>query len=145
MVRSVLDWIGRFATIQAIIQSQFFQTWFWPMAGGLATAVSGLLQGVPVIWALMAGLIAFAAVTIGMLAVITLRIQTSPQNKLMSKVVFHCDLTPKEAPLLGNRQQRRALAKYSEPTLLSSSQIVPNVNRTLDNAQLGVELTNNSW
>ena len=119
--KPALDWIGRITTIQAIIQSQFFHTWFWPMAGGLATTISGILQGVPVMWALMAGMIAFAAVTLGLLAVIALRIQTSPQNKLLSKVVFHCDLTPKEAPLLGTRQQRRALAKHSEPAILSSS------------------------
>lgn len=144
MLKSAIDWIGRFTTLQAIIQSQFFQTWFWPMAGGLATTVSGLLQGVPVMWALMAGTIAFAAVTLGMIAVIALRIQTSPQNKLIYKVVFHHDLTPCEAPLIGTRQQRRANARQASQ-MISKTQIVPNVNRTLDKGQLGVEVTNNSY
>ena len=141
MFKTLVDWIGRFATIQAIVQSQFLQTWFWPMVGGLATTVSGLLQGVPVMWALMAGTIAFASVTVGMLALIGVRMQLSPQNKLLHKVIFHHDLTPREAPLIGTRQQRRA----QERQILSKSQVVPNVNRTLDKSQLGLELTNNAF
>ena len=144
ILRGVVDWAGRATTIQTIIQSQFLQTWFWPMLSGLIVIASGILQREPVMWALMAGMIAFAAVTVGMLAVIALRVQTSPQNKLLNKVVLHHDLTPREAPLLGTRQQRRAHDRESRQ-MLSSSQIVPNVNRTLDKVQLGVELTNNSY
>ncbi len=137
----VVDWLGRFTTLQAIIQSQFLHTWFWPMSSAIVVAGSGVWQHEPIMWALMAGTIAFAAVTMGMLAVIGLRMQTSPQNKLMMKVVFHQDLTPREAPLIGTRQQRRS----HDRQMLSSSQIVQNVSRTLDKVQLGVELTNNAF
>src|SRR5690242_12940506 len=123
--RSLLDWIGRAVTLQGVIHSQFFQTWFWPLLSAIATGLAGIAEHQSLMWVLMAAAIAFAAVTIGMVAVIALRVQTSPQNKLLSKVVFHHDLTPREAPLLGTRQQRRAKARQ-EHQMISSSQIVPN-------------------
>jgi hypothetical protein len=141
--RVILDWIGRILTFQTIVV--FAQTWLWPVVGGVITTIAGILQGVPIMWALMAGAVTFAMVTVGMLAIMGMRTQLSPQNKLMHKVVFQHDLTPCEAPLIGTRQQRRAQSKQGEIQMLSKSQIVPNVNRTLDKAQLGVEVTNTSF
>ena len=106
--------------IHTIIQMEFVQTWLLPVVWTMITGASGVLGGLPLMWVLMASAIVFAAITTAVLAIWALRAQTSPQNRLTSKAVFHCDLTPREAPLIGNRQVRRAQGKQT-PKILSSS------------------------
>lgn len=145
IVRALLDWISRWFTIQSLINSEIFHTWFWPLLGAVVTGASGIGGGVAIMWALVAAAITFAAITLGLLGVFALRVQNSPQNKLAVKTIFNCDLTPREAPLFGNRHQRRSALAREAPKMLSSSQIDPSANRTMDKAQLGVEITNNAF
>ena len=77
-------------------------------------------------------------------AVILYLERRNPVNKLQYIIIFQMDLTPAPRPEIGNRQQRRAAPK-GELVMLASNQVDMRVQRTLDRAQLGVELTNASF
>src|SRR5258708_25505984 len=102
-----LEWFGRAHAIHAILQTEFVRTWLLPLLSSVLTGTSGAIGGIPLMWVMMASAIVFAAVTLGSMGALGLRVQTSPQNKLAYKTVFHCDFTPREMPLIGNRHQRR--------------------------------------
>jgi hypothetical protein len=97
-------------------------------------------------WILVAMSIVFAAVMAGVMMVSFYVERRSPQNKLQTVVAFSCDLTPAATqpmlPFSANRAQRRAQKATGEVIKLSSTQIHPSVPRTLDKAQLGLDVVN---
>jgi hypothetical protein len=136
--KRALEYVGIGHSIHTVVQTEFFQTWLIPLGSTMLTGAAGAGQA-PLMWVITASSIVFATTTIGLAGMWALRAQNSPQNKLTYKPVFHCDLTPREAPLIGNRQRRRS---QGPPLMLSSTQLNPNVTRTLDKVQVGVEITN---
>lgn len=139
--KRALEYVAYGHSVHTILQTEFVRTWLLPSVLSAMTGTYGINDGVSLMWVLMASALVFMAVTLTTAGIMLLRIQSTPQNKMLFKAVFHCDLTPREAPLIGNRHQRRAQNKQV-PQMLSSTQVDPNVSRTLDVAQIGVEVTN---
>lgn len=123
-----LDWIGRWQTVQAIIQSEFIRTILWPVIYAILTAVAGYWGNFPLMWVLVAVAVVFASVAHGILRSSEYRERKNPLNKLRYiSTAVNYDLTQLPSP---NRQQRR------------SGKIAQIVPRTLDKIQIGVHLRN---
>jgi hypothetical protein len=106
-------------------------------------AVAGYFQALPIMWIVMATtLTAMGTVVTGAVVIYYLE-RKDPLNKLANFVVFQLDLTRAPRAETGNRQQRRG-QRTAEGLMLGSQQVDPRVPRTMDKAQLGVEVTNNS-
>ena len=129
--KRLLEWVGTGHSIHILLQTELVRAWLFPLGSAVLTGTSGVLGGIPLMWVLMASAVVFVTITLATVGIMALRIQSSPQNKLVYRTVFHCDLTPREAALIGNRQQRRAQGKQAH-TILSSTQLDPCVSRTID-------------
>jgi hypothetical protein len=139
----VLEWLGRLETIHVLITSDFVRTLLLPTAATAAGAVSGWLQGIPIMWVLVGSSLIFMAVTQSLLRASEYRERRNPQNKLQHSVIFQFDLNPAEVPYIGNRKQRRTQQAIGQAArTLGANEINPYVNRILTFGQLGVELTN---
>ena len=62
-IRSVLDWIGHFETIRTIVHTEFVRTLLLPTAWTVLVAAGGYVQGIPLMWIMMAAALTFMAVT----------------------------------------------------------------------------------
>ena len=137
-----LEWASRAETVSALIHSDFARNWLWPVASTLLTGTTGVVGGVPAMWVMVGSSVVFMTVTMGMVANLALKERNTPQNKLITKPMINRDLTPCHSPLVGNRRQRLAQKSMNQEQMLSSSQVMVGVNRTLDKIQLGIEITN---
>jgi hypothetical protein len=140
-----LDWYARGETISTLVHSEFVRNWLGPAVSTALTGGTGLWGGLPLMWVCVGSSIVFMTTTLGMAGLLVVKERNSPQNKLMTKPIVNRDLTPREAPLLGNRRQRLAHKSRHGPQMLSSSQVAVGVNRTLDKVQVGVEVMNNAF
>jgi hypothetical protein len=136
------EWISRVETINAIIHTEFVRNWLLPVASTVVTGTSGIFGGTPLIWTLVGSSVVFMTTSLGMLGHVAIKEKNTPQNKLLYKPIVNRDMTPREAPPVGNRHQRLAQKAQHHEQTLSSSQVMFGVNRTLDAIQVGVELTN---
>jgi hypothetical protein len=144
VIKPVLEWLSHFETIKAIIYSDFFRITLLPLVWTVLTALGGYVQGLPIMWVMVGTAASFTLVVLGMAGVWLLKQQNTPQNRLVYNVIYQGDLTPANPSLLGNRHQRRTQARRPPHQQLSSTQLDPNVTRTIDKGQLGIEVTNNA-
>ncbi len=129
----VLEWLGHFETIQAIIQAEFIRTLLVPTVTALATGGAGILGGLPLMWIFMATAVAGASAAIGILNASTYLERKNPAYKLqVVETVFSFDLFPISAP---NRKQRKAA------TAQGGSPAIP-AFRHLVRGQLGFRVGN---
>lgn len=145
-LRQILEWIAHIETVHTILQAEFFRTLFWPTVMTLMTGTAGILGGIPLMWVLMATALAFMGTSGGLLLASLYVERKNPQNKL-TYLGTHLrkDLNPAPMPLVGNRQQRRAQrAQGQDKQTLESDQIMVGVRRTLDKAQVSIQLQNNA-
>jgi len=104
-LKKILEWVGHFETIQAILHTEFFRTLLWPTVMSGVTAWAGLAGHIPLMWILMATALAFMATMQGLLRTSEFMERKNPLNKLkILQVGIGLDLTPMVVP---NRQQRR--------------------------------------
>ena len=135
-IKEFLEWLEHLA---------LFREWIWPFVPAVIAALAGYFQSLPLMWIVMATTLTAMGTVVAAMAVIMYFERRNPLNKLQHTIVFQVDLTPAKRIGVGlNRQQRRA-PKPPEVLTLSSNQIDPAVPRTIDKAQLGVELTNISF
>jgi hypothetical protein len=124
----------------------FLREWLLPFVPPLVVGVVGYLQAEPWMWILVAMSIVFAMVMMGLVALTAYLERRSPINKLRATVAFACDLTPAttqpQLPFGSNRLQKRAQKSIGDVITLSSTQLNPNVPRTLDKAQFGIDIVN---
>jgi hypothetical protein len=144
LVRGLLDWWSELDALDEIGNSELFRMYVWPVVSAVATAAGGIAGRQAVMWIIMASALAFAAAMQARVSADILREKRTPQNKLTYQVVFQCDLDRVQAPLLGNRQQRRGQLAQENTYLLGAAQVHPEVKRHIEKAQIGIELTNNS-
>ena len=97
MLKELLDLLGHAGTLNAIIHSEFVRSWLLPVVATMLTGGSGIFGGAQLVWVFVASAIVFMSVTFGMVAHLVLKERQTPQNKLVAKPVFQCDLTPKRA------------------------------------------------
>lgn len=138
--KAAWDWFKEGLSIRELLSSDFAKDWIYPFVLPVAAAISGYLQTESVMWIITATSLCLMAVTASYLLIVLIHEKRSPQNKLTYQPVYQQDLDCPQAPLLGNRQQRRAQA----PRLLTSQELNPEVLRKIEKAQLGVEVYNNS-
>lgn len=144
-IRSVLDWIGHFETIQTIVHTEFVRTLLLPTVWTVLVAAGGYVQGIPLMWIMMAAALTFMAVTQALLRADELKERKNPEHKLTYAIVFQMDLNEAPMPLVGNRQQRRGQQVRKMPRqMLSPTQLSPQVSRKIKKGQLGIEVTNNA-
>jgi hypothetical protein len=126
----------------------FFREWILPFVPPLVVGVVGYLQAEPWMWILVAMSIVFAMVMLGLTSLTLYLERRSPINKLQTAVGFACDLTPAitqpQLPFGSNRSQRRAQKSIGDVVTLSPTQLNPNVSRTIDKAQLALDVVNNA-
>jgi hypothetical protein len=105
-LKNVLEWIGHFETVQAIINTEFVRTLLVPSLMGVMTASAGYFGGIPLMWILMATALAFMATMQGLLRTSEFMERKNPLNKLsILQIGVGLDLTPLPTP---NRLQRRS-------------------------------------
>lgn len=119
----------------------FFTEWILPFVLPVAAAVAGYLQHEPVMWIITAFSLCLMGAIVAYAAFLLLCEKSTPQNKLHFDVIYHQDLDRPQAPLSGNRQQRRS----GQPArLLGLQELMPEINRKIERAQIGAEITNNA-
>lgn len=143
IIKPGLEWIGHFQTVQTIIYTEFFRTLFLPTVWTVLTAIAGYVGDFPIMWIMVATAVSFMAVTQTLLRADELRERKNPQNKLKYLPIFQCDLNIAPMALSGNRLQKRAQRSQPQQTI-SATQLSPQVSRTLDKGQIGVEIVNHA-
>jgi hypothetical protein len=128
-LRNLLEWLGHFETIQAIIHTEFVRTLLVPTLMGAMTASAGYLGGIPFMWILMATALAFMATMQGLLRASELIERKNPEYKLrFLQSAIAIDFDDQAQP---NRAARR----------IGNQQPLP---RTINRMQLGVTLHNSA-
>jgi hypothetical protein len=145
-LRRVLEWIAHFETVHSIVQAEFFRTLFWPTLATLMTGAAGILGHIPLMWILMATILAFMGASVELLAASLYIERKNPQNKLTYLGThLNRDLHPTPVPVFGNRRQRLAQkAQGQDKQTLTDQQMMVGVRRTLDKAQIAVQVQNNA-
>jgi len=142
--KAFIEGLGIVHSIHGMVTSEFVRTALLPTVSTVSTALAGYLGDAPVMWIIMASALTFMGVSVSLVAGFLLAAQNTPENKLTHQAVFQVDLNVVPAPLIGNRQQRRAVVATSKVrTMLSSRELSPHASRTMEKGQLGLELTNN--
>jgi hypothetical protein len=142
----ILDAIGHYETVESIVHMEFVRTLLLPTVWTVLTVVAGYLQGVPIMWIMVGAALVFMAITQSILRADELRERKNPQNKLaLVGVHFNRDLTPASMPATpsnGSKQRKGVLQLPQQ--MIPAHQVVPGVPRTLDLAQVSVEVKNNA-
>ena len=134
IIKTILEWSEHIALLRE---------WVLPAAIPVITAALGYFQSVPWMWIVVqATTLTTMGFVVTTLAIMLQSERNNPLNKLQWTVVFQCDLTPAEMQIPGPRRQRLANKAMGNKIILSPTQIDASVTRTLDKAQLGVELVN---
>ena len=141
--KRVIEWLGLADTVGALLQAEFIRNLLVPTVLAVSAAIAGVLGSVPAMWIIMAGTITFMAAAQGMLRASEYLERKDPRNKIVWKGTrVGVDLEPTNAPLLGNRKQRRAQGAQAAPIVLGANRMQVGVPRNIDKAQVGVEVTN---
>jgi hypothetical protein len=132
-IRVVWEWLGHLHLLGWLIGSEFVRTALLPTVISVMAAISGYMQGVPVMWIFVGTSLVFMAVTQALLRGDEYRERKNPLNKLTwagTHVTAELDVAAGMS-LFGLQQ-------------LQPNMMVPGVPRNLEKGQIAVELKNNA-
>jgi hypothetical protein len=109
-IKPAFEFAGHIETAVAV------KSLFWPTIMAMATGGAGYFGNVPLMWIIMATVVSFAAVSVGILSSSSYLERKNPAHKLqIIRTLFNFDLVPISGP--SRKQRRSASAQGGAPAV----------------------------